>query len=302
MTGTSYNGTIPVAAASTGVEGLEAIIPIAPNNSYYRYYRANGLVRHPGGWLGEDIDFLYDFVNSGNPEFRGHCNATIRDGEMAAGMDRASGDYNDFWADRNLLRDVDNIRAATLMAHAFNDWNVKPEHSVLVYEALKRNGVPHQAYFHQGGHGGAPPLELMNRWFTRYLYGIENGVENDPKAWIVREGDERMSPTPYPEYPHPDAEPVVLYPTAGGLQQGGLGLAPVGGADHRNARRQLLVRCFGVGPGRMDQPPIAVRVARAHGRPPPFRVVTRTPASRVQQACGEPVGLRRFSALGRRRS
>ena len=71
MTGTSYNGTIPVAAASTGVEGLEAIIPIAPNTSYYRYYRANGLVRHPGGWLGEDIDFLYDFVNSGNPEFRG---------------------------------------------------------------------------------------------------------------------------------------------------------------------------------------------------------------------------------------
>jgi len=72
MTGTSYNGTIPVAAASTGVEGLEAIIPIAPNTSYYRYYRNNGLVVHPGGWLGEDIDFLYDFVNSGDPEFRAH--------------------------------------------------------------------------------------------------------------------------------------------------------------------------------------------------------------------------------------
>jgi X-Pro dipeptidyl-peptidase len=229
MTGTSYNGTIPVAAASTGVEGLEAIIPIAPNNSYYRYYRANGLVRHPGGWLGEDIDFLYDFVNSGNPEFRGHCNAKVRDGEMAEGMDRASGDYNDFWAGRDLLRDVDNIRAATLMAHAFNDWNVKPEHSVLVYEALKRSGVPHQAYFHQGGHGGAPPLELMNRWFTRYLYGVENGVENDPKAWIVREGDERGSPTPYADYPHPEAAPVTLYPTAGGLQHGGLVPAPTAG-------------------------------------------------------------------------
>ena len=34
MTGTSYNGTIPFAAATTGVEGLEAIIPIAPNTSY----------------------------------------------------------------------------------------------------------------------------------------------------------------------------------------------------------------------------------------------------------------------------
>ena len=34
MTGTSYNGTIPLAAAVTGVAGLEAIIPIAPNTSY----------------------------------------------------------------------------------------------------------------------------------------------------------------------------------------------------------------------------------------------------------------------------
>ena len=43
------------------------------------------------------------------------------------------------------------------------------------------------AYYHQGGHGGAPPLEMMNKWFTRYLYGVENGVEREPKAWIVRE-------------------------------------------------------------------------------------------------------------------
>ena len=108
-------------------------------------------------------------------------------------------------------------------------WNVKPEHSVLVYEALKKNGVPYQAYFHQGGHGGAPPHEMMNRWFTRYLYGVENGVENDPKAWIVREGDERTEPTPYPDYPHPDASPVTLHLTAGGLQNGGLTLVPVVG-------------------------------------------------------------------------
>ena len=31
MTGTSYNGTLPLAAATTGVEGLEAIIPVSPN-------------------------------------------------------------------------------------------------------------------------------------------------------------------------------------------------------------------------------------------------------------------------------
>ena len=64
MTGTSYNGTLPLAAATTGVEGLKAIIPIAPNTSYYHYYRSNGLVRSPGGYLGEDIDVLFDFIYS----------------------------------------------------------------------------------------------------------------------------------------------------------------------------------------------------------------------------------------------
>src|SRR5512138_539206 len=67
MTGTSYNGTIPFAAATTGVEGLEAIIPVSPNNSYYHYYRSNGLVRSPGGYLGEDVDVLYDYIHS-NPD------------------------------------------------------------------------------------------------------------------------------------------------------------------------------------------------------------------------------------------
>lgn len=222
MTGTSYNGTIPVAAATTGVEGLEAIIPVAPNTSYYRYYRSNGLVRSPGGYLGEDIDVLYDFINSGDPAGRAYCNATYRDGEMAAGQDRVTGDYNEFWARRDFLNDLDGIRAATFMAHGLNDWNVMPEHSVRVYENVKARGIPSRVYFHQGGHGGAPPLELMNRWFTRYLYGVENGVEEDPRAWIVRQGDERSDPTPYPDYPHPDATPVRLHLTAGGIRRGGL--------------------------------------------------------------------------------
>ena len=205
MTGTSYNGTLPLAAATTGVEGLEAIIPVAPNTSYYHYYRSNGLVRSPGGYLGEDIDVLYDFIHSRSSDRRAACDAAVRDGEMAAGQDRRSGDYNAFWAGRDYLNALGRVQAATLMAHAFNDWNVMPE-------ALAARGVPVQVYYHQGGHGGDPPMERMNRWFTRYLYGVENGVEADPKAWIVREGDERLQPTPYAAYPNPDAARVTLYP------------------------------------------------------------------------------------------
>ena len=73
MMGTSYNGTIPIAAATTGVEGLEAIVPISAISDWYDYYRANGMVRAPhsaaGGtgnnrFHGEDLDVLADVVYS----------------------------------------------------------------------------------------------------------------------------------------------------------------------------------------------------------------------------------------------
>jgi len=222
MTGTSYNGTLPLAAATTGVEGLEAIIPIAPNTSYYHYYRSNGLVRHPGGWMGEDIDILYNFINSGDPAHRETCDCDVRDEQMRVHMDRVTGDLNEFWSGRDYRNQLEPLKCAVLMAHAFNDWNVMPEHGVRIYQAVKAKGVPHQLFMHQGGHGGPPPLSMMNRWFSRYLYGVENGVESDPKAWIVREGDRNSEPTPYPDYPHPDADEVTLYPHAGGAKAGEL--------------------------------------------------------------------------------
>ena len=222
MTGTSYNGTLPLAAATTGVDALKAVIPVAPNTSYYHYYRSNGLVRSPGGYLGEDIDVLYEFIHSGDESKRSYGNKTIRDEIMREQMDRATGDYNAFWAGRDYLNDMAPMKAALLMSHGFNDWNVMPEHSYRIYNKAREMGLPVQIYYHQGGHGGPPPISMMNKWFTRYLFEIENGVEQDPKAWIVREGDDRLSPTPYADYPNPQAEDVVLHLTKGGNTQGGL--------------------------------------------------------------------------------
>ena len=211
MTGTSYNGTLSIAAATTGVEGLEAIIPIAPSTSYYHYYRSNGLIRSPGGWIGEDIDVLYDFIHSGDESKRAYSDSIIRGKELAEGMDRIKGDYNDFWAGRDYLNHLDSFKTALLMSHGFNDWNVMPEHSFRFYEAVKAKGLPSQIFYHQGKHGGPPPFKQMNRWFTRYLHGIENGVEEDPRAWIVRENDKRSNPTSYKDYPNPGASDVTLY-------------------------------------------------------------------------------------------
>ncbi len=229
MTGTSFNGTLPVAVATTGVKGLEAIIPVSPNNSYYRYYRSNGLVRSPGGYLGEDVDVLYDYVQSGKPETRALCHQKVRADIIWKGLDRRTGDLSDFWTKRDYIEQAKGIKAAMLTAHGFNDWNVMPSHTTIMAEAVRANGVPVQMYFHQGGHGGEPPIGMMNRWFTRYLLGVNNGVEQDPRSYVVREGAARTSPTPYAAYPHPEAAQVTLYPVKGGTQVGGLAFAPVAG-------------------------------------------------------------------------
>jgi X-Pro dipeptidyl-peptidase len=99
---------------------------------------------------------------------------------------------------------------------------VMPEHSVHVYNELKKRKVPTAIYLHQGGHGGGPTDELMNKWFTRFLYDIENGVEDGDKAWIVREDSARTSPIRYADYPNPQADGVRLNLTAGGNTVGGL--------------------------------------------------------------------------------
>lgn len=159
-----------------------------------------------------------------NPGKREYCDCEVRDKLYAENRDRLSGDYNKFWEGRDYLNKLGKMKAALFMAHAFNDWNVVPEHSVRIYEAVKKKGdVPCMAYFHQYGHGGPPPMKLMNRWFTRYLHGVENDVEKDPKSWIVREGLPRNGePTPYPDYPHPEAKHVVLHLGKGGNSHGAL--------------------------------------------------------------------------------
>ncbi len=254
MIGTSYEGTLPLAAATTGVRGLEVVVPVSPNTSYYHYYRSNGLVRSPGGYLGEDVDVLYDFIASGATGNRSRCDSLYKNGIFAgaAGQDRATGDYNAFWASRDRLPYVKNIRAAVLLAHGLNDYNVVPEHSVRIYNEMKARGLPVSMYLHQGGHGGNPPAEMLNRWFSHYLYGVDNGVEKDAPVWIVqdaaaqepravvaaaayadsvrRAGVEQSSargrgrsrggpvvpPTPFKSFPVPGSVPVVFHPAAGG--------------------------------------------------------------------------------------
>jgi X-Pro dipeptidyl-peptidase len=222
MMGVSYNGTLPNAVATTGVRGLEAIVPIAAISSWYDYYRADGAVVAPGTFQGEDTDVLANYVlTRADSEI---CRPVID--AMTRDQDRLSGDYSRFWAERDYLRDVRGVRAAVLAVHGLNDWNVKTQHVAQWYAALRRLGVPHKIWLHQFGHRSplgireAEWLATLNRWFSRYLYGLRNGIEHQPRATIQRE--DRVTWTEEAEWPAPGTRGVDLRPTAGGVGTGGL--------------------------------------------------------------------------------
>lgn len=230
MMGVSYNGTLPNAVASTGVEGLEAIVPIGAISNWYDYYRTDGAVVAPGGYQGEDADVLAEYVHTRAD--REPCRPVI-DG-LTAEQDRITGDYSRFWDERNYLDDVDKVHAAVLSVHGLNDWNVKTRQAAQWYGALREHDVPHKIWWHQSGH--TDPIKLreqewlrtLNRWFTRYLHDVSNGVEGEPRATVQREDG---SWTEEPEWPAPDAAETVLRPSAGGPQRGGLSAgSPAAGA------------------------------------------------------------------------
>ncbi|MED0963675.1 Xaa-Pro dipeptidyl-peptidase [Bacillus paramycoides] len=186
MTGASYNGTLPNAVATTGVEGLKTIIPIAAISSWYDYYRANGAVIAPGGYQGEDTDNMAEAVlTRKNPEV---CGQIIN--ELTAGQDRKTGDYNDFWDKRNYVKDAKNVKASVFVVHGLNDWNVKTKQFAQWWEALGENNVPRKMWLHQGGHGGTTSNnweQTQNKWFDYWLYGIENGIMDEPMVDVQRE-------------------------------------------------------------------------------------------------------------------
>lgn len=172
MIGVSYNGTLPIMVATTGVEGLKAIIPIAAISNWYDYYRANGLVVNPGGYIGEDADILGQYIVRKNA-----CKDELA--LITQTMGREHGDFTPFWQRRDYLQSAKNIKAAVFLAHGQADWNVKQRHAIKLFEALDES-TPKRLFLHLGGHSYPSDRGFRNNvdlWFDRYVKGIDNGVD-----------------------------------------------------------------------------------------------------------------------------
>jgi X-Pro dipeptidyl-peptidase len=205
MVGVSYNGTLPNQVATTGVEGLETIVPISAISSWYDYYRANGLVRAPhsetqgvgdNAFLGEDTDVLAAFT--GGPRMlppEGECREVLR--FLNRAQDRDTGDWSPFWQARDYLSRVGGVEASVFVVHGLNDWNVMTKAFAEWWYRLADRGVPRKIWLHNGGHGGesstldpadaAAYKRTENRWFDFWLFGVPNGIMQEPRASIERE-------------------------------------------------------------------------------------------------------------------
>lgn len=203
MIGTSYVGTLPIGAASLGVEGLKAIVPIAGVSSYYDHRRSQGAIINSFPMTGTDPDTLFDnILTRQHPE---RC-AFMRL-RMQRGMDRQTGDYNAYWDERNYVKDAARFKAAVLISHGLNDFNVKPRHAARLWAALQAHGIPSKIWWNRGGHGDrantarqAEWRDMLNRFWSQYLFGIQNGVMDGPKAVVEREDNTWVN---YPTWPAP---------------------------------------------------------------------------------------------------
>lgn len=191
-TGISYLGTMSNGLATTGVDGLEVIIAEAGISSWYNYYRENGLVTSPGGYPGEDFDSLAELTYSRNllagDYIRGNEAHQADLEKVKEKLDRKTGDYNQFWHDRNYLLNAHKVQAEVVFTHGSQDWNVKPLHVYQMFHALPTHINKH-LFFHHGAHvymnnwQSIDFRESMNALLSKKLLGLDSGYQLPTVIW-----------------------------------------------------------------------------------------------------------------------
>ena len=193
MTGRSYGGTTDFAVASTGVKA-----------SWYEYTNSQGISTSDNPAYSDNLG-LYcagryideDDWNSIKDTYQAYLNRIYND-QVAL-----NGDYGTHWATRDYTAGntgkktdngltYDNFSCPALIVHGLNDDNVRTKEFDLMYQAYQKAGVNVKLLLHQDAHltpsypagnlefyiDGESYNNVLNRWFSHYLCGVENGAEN----------------------------------------------------------------------------------------------------------------------------
>jgi len=215
MIGKSYDGSVANGAASTGIPGLETIVPIGAISRWYDYHLNNGVQYYNAYATPGLFTFVIDQTPPDDEErreqwvqntFTDNSTCQAKGGEIVAKAGNPQADYNEFWDERDYLKDVEHVRASVFLVHGLNDWNVKPNNYVKWFQALGNNGVPRKIWLSQTGH--VDPFDFrrtrwvrtLHRWFDRWLHGVRNGIMSEPMADIERRANRWKTYRKWPDH------------------------------------------------------------------------------------------------------
>jgi predicted acyl esterase len=146
MTGGSYNGTTATMVAATGLPALKAIEPIAAISHWYGYAYYDGMRYFLNSEAPTDEGFdtplafdhgIGDTFHTDNPD-----SVTARAAECGAIEHESQAysrnpDYTGFWKERDYTLAPEKWTAATLIRHGWNDYNVKQDEAIRLFDALE---------------------------------------------------------------------------------------------------------------------------------------------------------------------
>src|SRR3954470_11310123 len=210
MIGGSYDGTTAnmVAVRGDDVPGLAAIVPQSAINHWYGYAYQDG-VRYSDNTdnpsdEGIDTPLGFDFGLARTPPTNpdadsaadlpaGRYNPCDSADHTAHGYD-STPDYDDFWLQRDYLKDAGKVRVPVLVTHGWQDYNVKMSEGTDFYEALGPRVPFKKLFMFQGQHEGAPAEQyapVLERFFAHTLKGVDNGIDREPA--VITQGREQKT-------------------------------------------------------------------------------------------------------------
>ena len=208
MTGRSYAGTMPFAVATTGVEGLKTIVPVAGIADWYTQQNMQGAQRY---WPKEMLNSFLAYFCSSRYNDETLSEKQLDDiaafhHELSLQQLKCGFDYDpEFWGAGNYRLHADQIKCSALIVHGFNDENVSTKQFEMMHTAFEQAGQTVKLILHQGPHitptmanknygiliDGKFYDDIVNEWISHYLYGVENSAEEMPEVLAQTNYDQK---------------------------------------------------------------------------------------------------------------
>lgn len=208
MTGRSYAGTMPFAVATTGVEGLKTIVPVAGIADWYSQQNMQGAQRY---WPKEMLNSFLAYYCSSRYNDSTLSEKQLDDiaafhHELSLQQLKCGFDYDEkFWGSGNYRLNADKIKCPALIVQGLNDENVSTKQFEMMLKSFQKAGQTVKAILHQGPHI-TPTMsnkgygilidrkfydDIVNEWISHYLYGVENQAEDMPAVLVQTNHDQR---------------------------------------------------------------------------------------------------------------